>query len=274
MNRMTVNGLLTGLAVGSAAVLCAAGAGAQETQAEQPTPIAVADLPSVEEVMELHLDGIGGEDAVRAVTSRRFTGRVSVFVGGQEEPLQVGRLEMSAKAPDTLVQDMIFPGRNSARTIVQDGVVWQINDNDEPEKADEAAAGRQRASARFYQLADWREMFTNTEVLGGVSQGDRRAVQVGVTHLDGRKEVYTFDLDSGLLLLIGGERPSPVNAAEIVPFRRAYEDYRDVEGVLYPHRVVEQAGPVAFEILVNEIEVGVDVPTFEVPDFSETDTGE
>ena len=271
---MTVGVTLASLLVGSSSVLSAGLAFGQAEPAAETVPIAVEDLPSVDEVMALHLDGIGGEAAVRAVTSRRFTGRVTVYAQGQAEPLQVGRLEMMAKAPGTLVQDMVFPGRSSVRTVVQDGVVWQLDEDEKAAPVDESSAARQLVSARFYQLADWEAMFSELRVVGGLSQGGRRAVQLEATHLDGRTEVYTFDLDSGLLLLISGERPSPVDSARVVPFRRAYEDYREVDGVLYPHRVVEQVAPVIFEIQVSAIETGVDVPTFEVPVFDGAEGGD
>lgn len=268
MNRTTVAGLL-----GCIAALSSGLALGQADASPAPTEaIAVSDLPSVADVMALHVEGIGGEEAVRAVTSRRFVGRVSIFVQGQEDPVQVGRLEVTAKAPDTFVQEMVFPGQASVRTIVQDGVVWQVNEADEVSSVDdEATASRQRIAAQFYQLADWETLFADLTVRGGMSQGDRRVVQLNATHTDDREEVYTFDLDTGLLLLVTGERASPVDPSQMVPFRRAYEDYREVSGVQYPHRVVEQAGPVLFEIKISSIEVGIDVPTFDVPDLASGD---
>ncbi len=274
MNRMSGGGLLAGLLLGSAVVACGGVAHGQDASAPAAQPIEAADLPSVEEIMRLHLEGLGGEEAVRAVTSRRFTGRIRVFAQGQEEPLQEGRLEMIAEAPATMVQEMVFPGRGTLRTFVHDGVVWQLNDQDEATRVDEASSVRQLASARFYQLADWEEMFAEVSVRGGVSQGDRRAVQLDVTHLDGREEVYTIDLDTGMVLMISGERPSPVDASQTVPFRRGYEDYREIEGVKYPYRVLEQAGPIVFEIEISEVEVGVDVPDLEVPAFEDADAAE
>ncbi len=269
MRRIRLLGVLAGVAV-ALPVPAVMAQQPEEAQAE-PVQIPAEDLPSAGEVFAAYVEAIGGDDAVRAVTSRRFTGRVRVFVQGQQDPVQVGRIEMLSKAPGTLVQDMIFPGRSSTRTIVQDGVVWQLDEDDKASLVDETSAARQRVSARFYQLADWEEMFSEVSVLGGVEQNGRRAVQLVGTHLDGRTEVYMFDLDSGMLLMITGERPSPVDASQTVPFRRLYEDYRDTGGVMYPHRVLEQAGPVLFEIEVSEIETGVDVPTFEIPSFEEAE---
>ncbi|MEM0915301.1 MAG: hypothetical protein AAGK09_11910 [Planctomycetota bacterium] len=273
MNRSVVCGVLGWL------VLCVGpvSVGSALGQAEDAPPteqIAAEDLPSVEEIMDLHLDGLGGEEAIRAVTSRRFVGRVRVFVLGEEDPRQEGRLEVIAAAPQTMVQDIVFPGQATLRSIVQDGVAWQVTDENEPEVLSEAAASRLAASARFYQLADWEEMFTSVSVRGGVSQGDRRAALLDVKHLDGRDELYSIDLDSGLLLMVAGERISPIDDTQMAPFRRAYEDYRDVDGVLYAYRVVEQTGPIIFEIEISRIETGVEVPTFEVPVFEDAAEGE
>ncbi|MEL6498190.1 MAG: hypothetical protein AAGJ54_10655 [Planctomycetota bacterium] len=265
MNRKCVGVVLAGLSLGVAS-LSAGLASGQAEGVPQPEPIAAADLPDVEEIMRLHLDGLGGEDAVRAVTSRRFVGRVRVFVGGEERPRQEGRLEVTAGAPQTMVQEIVFPGQATLRSIVQDGTAWQVTDDGDAEALSDIAATRLAASARFYQLADWREMFSDVRVRGGVSQGDRRAALLEMTHLDGRREVYSIDLDTGLLLMITGERPSPLDETQMAPFRRVYEDYREIDGVQYAYRVVEQTGPIVFEIEISRIETGVEVPEFEVPD--------
>ncbi|MEO1585063.1 MAG: hypothetical protein AAFR96_10910 [Planctomycetota bacterium] len=232
-------------------------------------PIPAESLPSAEELFEAYVEAIGGDAVIRATQTRRFVGRVSVYARGQEAPIQQGRIEIWGSAPWTAVQDTIFPGQGSLRTIVDGGKVWQLDESDTVREITGPTAARQLVSARFYQLAEWRDMFSSIEVVDGVARGDQRAARVAATHVDGRNELYIFDLDSGLLLAVTGERPSPTGGEGLVPFQRSYEDYTEAEdGVLYPNRVVEAAGPVAFEILVSEIETGVDVPEFDVPDFS------
>lgn len=274
---------IVGVLAAAGVALCAGWASSQAAggvqpgggeAAVQPVEIDAAELPSAAEVFSSYLEAVGGEDAVRAVASRKFSGRVRIFQQGDPTPRQEGRIEMIAAPPAMLVQEIIFPGQTSSTTYVKDGVVWQVDEQDRARQITGETAARQITSAGFYQLADWETMFESVEVVGGVEQGDRKAVRVRATHKDGRVEDYVFDLDSGLLLAVMGQRASPVNPSQQVPFQRVYENYEETDGVRYARRVLEQAGPIVFEIEVSSIETGIDVPEIEVPDFEADAVGE
>jgi len=68
-----------------------------------------------------------------------------------------------------------------------------------------------------------RELFQEMEITGSKVEGDRKAVLVAAKSHEGVATELLFDPESGLLLGAGGMR---------------FEDYREVEGVLRPFRVL------------------------------------
>jgi hypothetical protein len=215
--------------------------------------------------LERYIEALGGREVVFGFTSRRIAARLNVYLAGQADPVQSGKLETWSKAPDIYIQDLLFPARGTTRICYDGQVGWQIDENDNAEAVTGTQLERLRDSSQFYQIADYDKLFSRYEVVRGlVAQNGQRVVQLAAQYHSGRQEVFTFDLDSGLLLAINGQRE--VEGVEtLVDFQRALLDYKPFGAMQFPTRIIERYSNVATELLISSVEAGVEPPALQRP---------
>lgn len=252
-------------------------------QTPQPAPtqqpaaerreIPASELPDATAVFDRYIQAIGGRDEVMAVTTRKISSRLSIFILGQAEAVQSGRFEIYAQAPNILVQDLIFPGRGTTRVIFDGENGWNLDETDKATKVAPSTLERIRGSAYFYQVAKPDEMFTSYRVIKGVEAEGIRAVQVAVTHRSGREEVHIYDLDTGLHIATVGKRELD-GTDQQVDFQRSYSDYKKFGNVLYPTKIIERYSNIAIELTLTNVATGITVPEIKRPDgLFESQTG-
>lgn len=250
------------------AALFAAGTLAQDASPPQPetapaaqpeTEAPAADLPSAESLFDRHIEAIGGKEKIFAITSRSFTGTLKVFVPGQEAPQQSGILRVQAKAPDLLIQEIIFPGISTTRKYFDGKAGWTVNQDQPAAAMPPVELERFVVGARFYTEADYENHYKSYKTV------DRQAVEgdnvyiVQVEYPSGRTEAIFFSEKTGLIVGAAGVRSTGPD--QQVEFRRSYENYTDFgSGVLSAKLIREIVGNQMFEIAFSSIETNTEFP--------------
>lgn len=191
-----------------------------------PTFINDAQLPTLDAVLAKYVAAIGGEDAQRRITSRVTKGRVDVpgvSFGG--------KLEVYAKAPN---KSLIITNVEPVGLVKQgfDGRVgWIVGSN--TTNGDESAA---RIDTDFYRQIKLKEQYTRMKLLGKVKEGFRQVYLVEAVPRSRVAENLYFDVESGLLV----RRDMPQRTSKgIVPAEIYYNDWRAVDGVKVPFRIMQ-----------------------------------
>lgn len=198
-------------------------------------------LPSVDQIVAKYVQALGGEQALRKVTSRAITGTQTVPTGpGGTVPIPAA-LERSQKAPDLLVNTYKTPtytiseGFDGSKAWTQDfrGRVT------EPGAIDQTRAKR---DADFYLPLDLKQAYAKMQVEGVENVNGHDAYVVIAQPQGEREERLYFDVQTGLLLRKWSSLPTPVGDA---PFQVNYDDYRDTgSGVRFPYLItMNPAGP-------------------------------
>ena len=198
-------------------------------------------LPSVDQIASKYVQALGGEQALRKVTSRVITGTQTVPTGpGGTVPVPAA-IERSQKAPNLVVNLYRTPtytiadGFDGTKAWTQDfrGRVA------EPGAIDQMRAKR---DADFYLPLDLKQAYPKMKVEGVESVNGRDAYVVTAQPQGERDERLYFDVQTGLLLRKWSSLPTPVGDA---PFQVDYDDYRDTgSGVRFPYRItMNPAGP-------------------------------
>lgn len=207
--------------------------GAPSAAAAEPAPPA---LPSVDDILVKYVQALGGEQALRRITSRTISGTRDQ--AGRDEQLDSpwtrATFELYERAPNLQVMTVRTPdGRTSANGF--DGTsAWTQNANGRVAEPGGTALARAQRAAIFYEPLEMKQEFTRMAVRGIEQVGGRDAyVVAGIPRGDSPELLY-FDAQTGLLVrrLIAMQ-----NVVANAPTQTDYLDYRTAGGVQYPSTI-------------------------------------
>ena len=239
---------------------------------------ATPQLPTAEQVLAKYVEALGGEQAIRKVSSRLIVGKQDIPTGPGGVIPTPARMERYQKAPNLLLnvyrtdKYSISNGFDGFFSWAQDakGRVTQ------PVKLEQIRAKR---IADFYEPLNLKHAYSQMKVEGIEKVNNRDAyVLVGYPEENVPERLY-FDTQTGLLLRKSTVVPT---AAGNSPFQVDYDDYRDTgSGVKYPFLIhMEPAGSrtelIAHSTIhVEKVEdnVAIDTAKFVKPESKE-DPGE
>lgn len=256
--------------IGRVMTLCLALTGgaafAQDEAPAAPAPAAEpsAEFPSAASLFDKHTEAIGGKDKVFGETTRMLSGTLKIFVSGEEAPRQTGIMRLTAKAPNSLIQEIVFPGQSTEQRKFDGKAGWVTKEDGTATPMGPEELERITVAANFYAESDYENQFKSIETVEQQEiEGDTINV-VKVVHFSGRTEAFLFSEKSGLLVGVIGTR---MVGEQMGQFRRSYEDYKDFgSGILTPTVVREVVGNLMFEMTFNKVETGIDFPELKRPE--------
>lgn len=214
--------------------------------AGSPTFIKDAQLPTVDAVLAKYVAAIGGQAAQRRITSRVSKGRVDVpgvSFGG--------KLEVYAKAPNKSLTVMDVEPAGLLKQGFDGRVGWS--------RGSDAADGIARAAlvdADFYREIKLKEQYTRLRLLGKVKEGFREVYLVEAMPRSGAAENLYFDVQSGLLVRRDLPRKSSKGPVRAEVY---YNDWRDIDGVKVPFRIMQVLQDTRFVITLEDVKQNVPV---------------
>jgi photosynthetic reaction center cytochrome c subunit len=222
-------------------------------------------LPTVDAVLAKYVQALGGEQALRKVTSLVATGTRQNYNPGTAVAPPFA-IELYGKAPNMSVT--ISHTANGVASNGFDGTTaWAQDGRGRVTDITGNAASRAKRDADFYPALDLKQQFQRLTVTGIEKIGDRDTyVVVAVPQGEGPEQFY-FDTQSGLLLR--HQRMSP-SAVGLVPMATDYENYKDIgNGAKFPYtiHIVGPSRPDCAAITVEKFQVnaGVDNSKFAKP---------
>ena len=181
----------------------------------------VAELPTVDQILEKYVRAIGGKEALQAQTSRVMRGTITApSVGGK------GTVEIYAKAPNKQLTETSLNLLGNSRTGFNGMIAWEEERGDVKE-----APGFSKRDADFYLPMKLKELYPRIELKGKEKIGEHEAYLLEAPRGGNPKRWY-FDVETGLML-----RTEVRNAVGKVMEREDYFDYRAVDGVQYAFTV-------------------------------------
>jgi hypothetical protein len=198
-------------------------------------------LPAVDEILAKYVRALGGEQAIRKVTSRVIIASEDIPSGPGgviPTPAQTERFE---KAPD-LVLNVYHTAKYTITNGFDGSVSWAQNAKGQVNQPVKLEQIRAKRAADFYECLDLKQEYSQMKVEGIEKVNNRDAyVVVGYPQENIPERLY-FDTHTGLLLRKFTVVPT---AAGSSPFQVDYDDYRDTgSGVKYPFLIhMEPASP-------------------------------
>jgi photosynthetic reaction center cytochrome c subunit len=200
----------------------------------KPEPSLAVALPSADQILANYVRALGGEEAIRKVTTRVVTATQFIPTGpGGQIPVPA-QTEQYQKAPNFVLN--IY--RTPTYTISEgfDGTTrWAQDANGRVIDAPKIDQDRARRTSIFFDGLDLKQRYSKLTVAGIERVQDRDAYLVVADVPDDTPDRLYFDRDTGLLLRKTTDWPTPLGA---IRFEVNYEDYRDAgHGVKVPFLV-------------------------------------
>ena len=202
-------------------------------ESEQDTKIV---LPAVDLVLAKYVTALGGEQALRKITSRVITGNLNIATGpGGTVPVPA-TLERSMKAPN-FVRDEYKTDKFTMSNGFDGTVAWARGQNGNVNSPAPGGidADRARRAAAFYEPLTLKQQYPTITVDGIERLNGREVYVVTGTPAASTPERLYFDTQTGLLL----RKWTYVDTASgKSPYQLDFEDYRDTgSGVRIPFTV-------------------------------------
>ncbi len=191
-------------------------------------------LPSIDQIITKYVEALGGEQAIRKVTSRVITGTQFIPTGpGGAIPVPA-MIERDEKAPNMAVNTYRTPtytisdGFDGTKAWTQD----QRGRVAEPAALDQM---RLKRDADFYFPVNLKQEYPQMQVRGvEMVNGHAAYVVIARPQGDSAERLY-FDTQSGLLVRKWNVVPTPLGNS---PYQVDYDEYQDTgSGVKFPYLI-------------------------------------
>jgi hypothetical protein len=213
--------------------------------AEKPAP---PQLPSADQILAKYIEALGGEQAIRKVTSRLITATQDIPTGPGGVIPTPARTERYQKAPYLLL-NVYHTDKYSISNGFDGTVSWAQDARGRVTQPVKLEQIRARRSADFYECLHLKQEYSQMKVDGIEKVNNRDAyVLIGYPEEKIPERLY-FDTQTGLLLRKSTVVPT---AAGNSPFQVDYDDYRDTgSGVKYPFLTHMEPGGSRTELVVH-----------------------
>ncbi|MGP1273094.1 MAG: hypothetical protein ACTS22_07155 [Phycisphaerales bacterium] len=248
--------VLDRMTAGLAGLVMAAGlvgvAGAQDGTAPAETQErATAELPDGFVLLEKHLEASGGAEAGLALEGVRMAGSFSMPAMGIN-----GEITISFKAPSMQIIEINL-GAMGAMVQGTDGTVAWASPQPglEPEVVTGPQAEQLLQQGRFKDRYAPRELYTEAVTVAKDEIDGEPYYRVELKDKNGEESVALFHAGTGLQHkeMTRVAPNAPTFASEVT-----FLDYRTVDGLVFPFKMVIAQGPMEQEVVFTEIEVNPD----------------
>jgi outer membrane lipoprotein-sorting protein len=225
---------------------------------------APADAPlTADQIVQKHVEALGGEAKLNAIQSLVVTGKASIL-GQTEAPLTI-----QVKRPNLLRLEITFQGRKVVQAF--DGVTaWTINPmiGAEPKQSSEEDTRAAQESSDFIggNLVDYKSKGNTVELVDKEEIEGAAVYKLKLTKKGGSVEYDYLDAKSFLPVKTEGRR---TQLGQEILYESKIADYKPVEGVLMPFSLTQMVnGRLAMEITVEKMDANVtlDAAVFKMPE--------
>jgi zinc protease len=220
-----------------------------------PTAFRIPEGMTVEKIFDRYLKVTGGREKLTALQDSRMV--MSANVQGQDLSITI-----SQKAPNKFLnvvevmgmQVMVQAFDGAKGSMMQMGQDMPMNEGQLRDMAFDAAMVSEIAC---------REMNLETRLTGAETIAGKPAYAVEIIKPSGARTVHYYDAETGLKVRVLGVLETPQGAMEQAT---DFADYREVDGLLFPHSITIPMGPAVMTAVVQSIELnkGIGDEIFEV----------
>lgn len=201
-----------------------------KTEAPKADKAQAADMPTADDVIEKYIKALGGKEAIQKITSRSMKGSFNMeALGVNDAPM-----EMFEKAPNKSSMKIELNGLGEVHQVFDGSKAWSSDPMQGLRELSGAELAQTKREADFYKEINYKKNYTKLELKGKEKVGSSEAYVMEATPADGSPEKLYFDISTNLLVRRDTEAETAQGKFETETY---LEDYKDVDGVKFPHTI-------------------------------------
>jgi hypothetical protein len=222
------------------------------------TIVTSGSMPTVDEVLACYVQALGGAAAINAVNSRVAKGSLDI-VGVSRN----GSFEIYAQAPNKTLNVIQANTVGTVKLGFNGKTGWAQNMNGLRALKGLELGAVQRDSD-FYGTVRLKSVFAKVSLLGKSKIGYREVYVLELQPLAGPSERLLLDLETYLPVRLNASR---INGAQLTAVEIYFDDWRDVDGIKLPFRIIQNFGGRALSFNFKEIRhnIPIDARLFDLP---------
>ena len=206
-------------------------------------------------VIDSYIKALGGEKAMKNIKNSHMVMTTTM----QGMPIKIetytespNKFSQKVSSGEMVINQQIFDG-NKGKTAGMQG---------EKEMSEEELKDMKVEAILFPEL-QYEQLGFKTTLKGVDDFKGEKVYVLEVEKPSGEKETDYYSVESGLLLKTVATTESPMGA---IQQEQVFSDYKEVNGVKYPHKIIQTVGPQKMDMSVETIEFNKKAPagTFEV----------
>jgi hypothetical protein len=239
---------LSVLLVSAATVLGAQSAPTKPAPAPQP---AVQKLPPAREILDRHVEAVGGRKAILSHSSTRAKGKAELPSAGLAGDLEV----LGAKPNKTLIK-FVLPGVGEIQEGFNGTVGWSMSALTGPQLLEGKQLEERRFDSDFYSDLRPDSAYESLQTVELTTFDGRPCHKVRLVRKGGSEDFEYFDAATGLRAGKSGSRETPMGTLQATTIE---SDYRKFGNLLVPTKIRQTAMGVETVLTLSEV-VFDDVP--------------
>jgi hypothetical protein len=210
------------------------------------------ESPTVDSVLEKYVKASGGKSVLEKISSRTIKGKLEnqMIPGGAD-------WRFYAKAPDKQLVEVEIPGLGKSEDAFDGQVAWSKNAVGLRLKTGDELA-KARRDSQFMRELNFKTIFPNLVAKGTDKVNGEDSNVLEFKAAGDSKETFFFSKSSGLLLRQDSEFAT--SQGKVIS-RAVFSDYRQVDGVNFPHAIkgsLNMAGQeLEFTLKITEVQHNV-----------------
>ncbi|MEN3335962.1 MAG: eukaryotic-like serine/threonine-protein kinase, partial [Blastocatellia bacterium] len=211
----------------------------------------------VDKILARYVQALGGEEALKAVSSRVATGSFEVPSAGVS-----GTAEVYQKAPNKNLFIIRILGLATTRRGYNGSTGWEVDNEGNVKRLTGSELAAMKRGSGFYRELNLRNDYSNLTLSGKEKVDGKDAFIIDARAADGGEEKMYFDTQTGLLLRNDEARESGKGMTKTL-----FSDYRTVDGIKLPFTFQQEDGQTSAIIRIKEIRHNVTIKDsiFDVP---------
>ncbi len=214
-----------------------------------------SELPEADEIIDRHIEAIGGEDAIRAHSSATAKGAFEAPAVGMSADMTLYQV-----APDQGMLHMNMHGIGESVQVYNGEIGW----SEDPMQGTRLLKGAELSAIKrqlgLHTELQYEENYPERKTVGEAEWNGQAAFQVDLVDVDGNESSRYFAKDTGLLLGEEGSQTSEMGTWET---STTLGDYKEFGGVMFSTSTTTNIPAMGMEFILT-----IDSVTFDDVDPS------
>lgn len=223
-----------------------------------PEELPASDLPTVDAILQRHIEALGGEDAIRRHSHRTRTGTVKIPDMDIE-----GEIRILTSIPNLFVMESDLGAHGVNRTGFDGATGWTIDEINGPVLLREARLEELRRQADFHADLNFRRHFESLELLGTSQFHEISTYELKMVDRSGKDVFAYFCVDTGLHVGLKGMLESHEGP---IPAETVIGGYEHFDGIRVPTKYETHFRDIVQHIRIEKVHHElIDKDVFAVP---------